>query len=188
MDLKLKRSLDYWLGRPLLACLNALAAVLGAILHRNHKIEPVQTALFVKFQGLGSLVIAKPALAAFRRNYPNAHCVFWGTATLGPLARQMPEFDEILLLDDLGAHRVTDWVEDTVTSIITHRCNNKKATIATSNLEYKDRQFGTPTEQAIYSKYSLAERIGIRAYSRLFEMCKVIEMPHVGDYRQRNQP
>src|SRR5207248_1377205 len=31
---------------------------------------------------------------------------------------------EILLLDDLGAHRVTDWVEDTVTSIITYRCNN----------------------------------------------------------------
>jgi DNA replication protein DnaC len=32
---------------------------------------------------------------------------------------------EILLLDDLGAHRVTDWVEDTVTSIITYRCNNR---------------------------------------------------------------
>ena len=28
---------------------------------------------------------------------------------------------EILLLDDLGAHRVTDWVEDTVTSIVTYR-------------------------------------------------------------------
>src|SRR5206468_2198623 len=25
----------------------------------------------------------------------------------------------VLLLDDLGSHRVTDWVEDTVTSIIT---------------------------------------------------------------------
>ncbi len=33
---------------------------------------------------------------------------------------------EILVLDDLGAHRVTDWVEDTVTSIITQRCNNKR--------------------------------------------------------------
>jgi DNA replication protein DnaC len=31
----------------------------------------------------------------------------------------------VLLLDDLGAHRVTDWVEDTVTSIITYRCNNR---------------------------------------------------------------
>jgi DNA replication protein DnaC len=41
---------------------------------------------------------------------------------------------EILVLDDLGAHRVTDWVEDTVASIVTHRCNNRKATIVTTNL------------------------------------------------------
>ena len=41
---------------------------------------------------------------------------------------------EILVLDDLGAHRVTDWVEDTVTSIITQRCNNKRPTIVTTNL------------------------------------------------------
>jgi len=93
---------------------------------------------------------------------------------------------EILLLDDLGAHRITDWVEDTVTSIITQRCNSRKATIVTTNLK-KDRTYGSPTEQDLYSKYSLAERIGLRAYSRLFEMCKVIEMPAVEDYRQRKK-
>jgi len=94
---------------------------------------------------------------------------------------------EILVLDDLGAHRITDWVEDTVTSIITHRCNSRKATIATTNLDKAERAFRSPTEQAIYSKYSLAERIGMRAYSRLFEMCKVIEMPEVEDYRQKRR-
>ena len=31
---------------------------------------------------------------------------------------------EVLVLDDLGAHRVSDWVEDTVTSLITYRYNN----------------------------------------------------------------
>src|SRR5215472_4645676 len=41
---------------------------------------------------------------------------------------------EVLLLDDIGAHRVTDWVEDTVTSIVTQRCNNRKPLIATTNL------------------------------------------------------
>src|ERR1700681_3824235 len=41
---------------------------------------------------------------------------------------------EVLLLDDLGAHRVTDWVEDTVTAIITHRCNQRKPLVATTNL------------------------------------------------------
>src|SRR5258708_35221629 len=41
---------------------------------------------------------------------------------------------EVLLLDDLGAHRITDWVEDTVTSLITYRCNHRKPIIATTNL------------------------------------------------------
>jgi len=37
-------------------------------------------------------------------------------------------------LDDLGSHRVTDWGEDIVTSIITYRCNRREALIATVNL------------------------------------------------------
>lgn len=100
MDLSRKRLLDYWLGRPLLAGLDLAARCLGAVLRRDHAAEPVRNALFVKFQGIGSLVISKPAIAAFRRRYPEARCVFWGTQSLEPLARQMPEFDSILILDD----------------------------------------------------------------------------------------
>ena len=96
---------------------------------------------------------------------------------------------EILLLDDLGAHRVTDWVEDTVTSIITYRCNHKKPLIATTNLrdpDVGDRR-GTGIQSDINSKYFLEERIGMRARSRLFEMCRVIRMPNVEDYRIRTK-
>jgi DNA replication protein DnaC len=85
---------------------------------------------------------------------------------------------EILLLDDLGAHRVTDWVEDTVTSIITHRCNHRKPMIVTSNLP-------PPGETSNAYKDSLADRIGMRAWSRLNEICKVIAMPQLEDYRVR---
>lgn len=96
---------------------------------------------------------------------------------------------EILLLDDLGAHRVTDWVEDTVTSIITYRCNNRKPLIATTNL--RDPEVGdkraTGLEGDITSKYFLEERIGMRARSRLFEMCRVIRMPNIEDYRIRTR-
>ena len=96
---------------------------------------------------------------------------------------------EILLLDDLGAHRVTDWVEDTVTSIITYRCNNRKPLIATTNLGDPDagdkRSYGL--EADIKSKQLLAERIGMRARSRLFEMCRVIQMPTIEDYRIRTR-
>jgi DNA replication protein DnaC len=96
---------------------------------------------------------------------------------------------EILLLDDLGAHRVTDWVEDTVTSVITHRCNNRKALIATTNLRDPDvgDKRGSGLQSDINSKYFLEERIGMRARSRLFEMCRVIRMPDVEDYRIRTK-
>jgi DNA replication protein DnaC len=93
---------------------------------------------------------------------------------------------EVLLLDDLGSHRVTDWVEDTVTSIITYRCNHRKPLIATTNLPddavtgpvlvYKDA-----SGQPVYKK-TLAETIGLRARSRLFEMCRVITIT-AADYR-----
>ena len=94
---------------------------------------------------------------------------------------------EILLLDDLGAQRVTAWVEDTVTSIITHRCNNRKTLLATTNLY--DEAVGDTRERDLdlKSKYFLEERIGMRARSRLFEMCRVIRMPNIEDYRIRTK-
>ena len=98
---------------------------------------------------------------------------------------------EVVLIDDLGAHRVTDWVEDTVTSIITTRCNQRKALIATTNLVDPDagsvRYERTPGEKIDY-RTTLTERIGPRARSRLFEMCRVIKMPLIEDYRLRNKP
>jgi DNA replication protein DnaC len=90
---------------------------------------------------------------------------------------------EVLLLDDLGAHRVTDWVEDTVTSIITYRCNHRKPLIATTNLP--DPEVVDSMLEGSRYKLSLAERIGARARSRLFEMCRVVRMPLVEDYRLR---
>jgi len=96
---------------------------------------------------------------------------------------------DILLLDDLGAHRVTDWVEDTVTAIVTHRYNQRKPLIATTNLA--DPEFSTSLvgKSAITGanayKTTIEERIGERARSRLFEMCKVIRMPNIEDYRIR---
>ncbi len=96
---------------------------------------------------------------------------------------------EILVLDDLGAHRVTDWVEDTVTSIITHRCNNRLATIVTTNLRDPEAgdQRGSGLQEDIHAKYFLEERIGMRARSRLFEMCRLIKMPQVADYRLKKR-
>ena len=94
---------------------------------------------------------------------------------------------EILLLDDLGSHRVTDWVEDTVTAIVTHRCNQRKVLIATTNLDLEDTgavNYSTAGGAQVHRK-TLADVIGARARSRLFEMCRVVRMPVVEDYRMK---
>ncbi len=95
---------------------------------------------------------------------------------------------EILLLDDIGAHRVTDWVEDTINSIVTYRCDNRKPLIATTNLPDPDAGGQAMQRSATGApeyRDTLADRIGARARSRLFEMCTVIRMPQVEDYRLR---
>jgi DNA replication protein DnaC len=94
---------------------------------------------------------------------------------------------EVLLLDDLGSHRVTEWVEDTITSIVTYRCNHRKPLIVTTNLSPDDSgpvAYTTPGGSEVHKK-TLTEVIGARARSRLFEMCRVVRMPAVEDYRMK---
>lgn len=97
---------------------------------------------------------------------------------------------DVLLLDDLGSHRGSEWVQDTVTSLITYRCNHRKPLIATTNLPDPDAGFnviqrsGQDPSRVDY-RQKLADRIGARARSRLFEMCKIVRMPAVEDYRIR---
>jgi DNA replication protein DnaC len=96
---------------------------------------------------------------------------------------------EVLLLDDLGAHRVTDWVEDTITSLITWRANERKPMILTTNLADPNMggqvierlPEGSPARYDI--KTTLSEKIGLRARSRLFEVCKILRLPKLEDYR-----
>src|SRR5574340_319949 len=53
-------------------------------------------------------------------------------------AYQAARDTELVLLDDLGARRLSDWAEDTVFGIINFRYNAKKATIVTTNLPDPD--------------------------------------------------
>jgi DNA replication protein DnaC len=95
----------------------------------------------------------------------------------------------VLLLDDAGSQRGSEWVEDTMTSIITYRCNNQKPVIVTTNLRDPDAGDSivqrAPGAPHVEYHVTLAEKIGERARSRLFEMCEVVRMPAVGDFRLR---
>ena len=73
---------------------------------------------------------------------------------------------ELLVLDDLGAERLTDWVEETMSLIVNTRYNERRPTIFTSN--YED----IPEEGDMNS---LLVRVGFRLHSRLSEMCEFLE-------------
>ena len=92
------------------------------------------------------------------------------------LAVLQPVFDaEILVLDELGASKPTDWVRDTMMQIINTRYNEKRVTIFTTN--YRDVAENEKAE-------TLEDRIGTRVRSRLYEMCKTIQIDGE-DYRRK---
>jgi DNA replication protein DnaC len=99
---------------------------------------------------------------------PNTH-----TSELKILA---PVFEaEVLVLDELGASKPTEWVQETMTHVINKRYNEKKVTIFTSN--YLDIPLGTSYDE------TLTDRVGVRLRSRLHEMGRRIMMEG-DDYRE----
>lgn len=74
---------------------------------------------------------------------------------------------EVLVLDELGASKPTDWVRDTMAHIINTRYNENRFTIFTTN--YLDARTSDREE-------TLEDRIGVRLRSRLFEMCRTVEI------------
>lgn len=72
---------------------------------------------------------------------------------------------DVLVLDELGASKPTDWVRDTMAHIINTRYNDKKLTIFTTN--YLDQRKRDGEEV-------LEDRIGTRLRSRLFEMSRTV--------------
>jgi len=101
----------------------------------------------------------------------NSYNTFTRTSELGVLSPVLNV--DVLVLDELGGSKPTDWVKDTIAHIINTRYNDKKHTIFTTN--YLDERQG--------NEETLEDRIGIRQRSRLYEMCKTIEIKGA-DYRK----
>jgi DNA replication protein DnaC len=82
---------------------------------------------------------------------------------------------EILVLDEIGGSKPTEWVRDTMAHIINSRYNDQKLTIFTTN--YLDDRRTDRDE-------TLEDRLGVRLRSRLFEMCRTVKI--LGeDYRRK---
>jgi DNA replication protein DnaC len=109
-----------------------------------------------------------------------------------------PVFEaEVLVLDELGASKPTEWVWDTVAHILNTRYNDRKITIITTNYSNrgplgresvagKEPQADTAAGKAARAAMkdeTLGDRIGERMRSRLQEMCVVVEV-YGKDFRQ----
>lgn len=95
---------------------------------------------------------------------------------------------EVLVLDELGASKPTDWVWDTVAHILNTRYNDRRTTIITTNYANLpplgiEAGVGNSTRAAMREE-TLGDRIGERMRSRLQEMCVVVEMQGE-DFRQK---
>ncbi len=82
---------------------------------------------------------------------------------------------ELLVLDELGAGKVTPWVMDLLYYLVNSRYVEGRRTIFTTN--YSD--FGGGGQE------TLTDRVSARIRSRLFEMCRRIELRGLDFRKQR---
>jgi DNA replication protein DnaC len=131
----------------------------------------------MRLKSVGCLFVTFPELLKQIQNSYNPISQSSELSLLSPVLEA-----EVLVLDELGAQNPSAWVQDTVAYVLNYRYNENKVTILTTNYTDKDDRPGTRTGITD----SLAERIGVRIRSRLYEMCKTVEM--VGsDFRKDNK-
>jgi DNA replication protein DnaC len=102
-------------------------------------------------------------------------------STYDPVNRT-PEMDvlrpvleaDLLVLDDLGAEKTSEWVDETLNLIVNARYSENRTTIFTSN--YDDNPDNTDPDSLLF-------RIGFRMRSRLHEMCEFLYLDGA-DYRE----
>ena len=92
---------------------------------------------------------------------------------------------DVLLLDDLGAWKMTDWMNDTLFYILNSRYMAKRPTLITTNYQDVTREEALAAD-SLRRREFLVERIGQRLRSRLMEMCLVVRLQG-GDHRQARQ-
>lgn len=154
--------------------------------------------LFVGTVGLGKTHLAVGILQALitERGAKGLFCDYrdllkqiqesYGRNDLSEREILKPAFQaEVLVIDELGAAKPTEWVWDTVQHILNTRYNDRRTTIITTNYQNEEE---TPPgtwdhlpedkrrAQMASHHDTLGDRITERMRSRLQEMCVVVEM------------
>jgi DNA replication protein DnaC len=96
-----------------------------------------------------------------------------------------PVFEaEVLVIDELGGMRTSEWVEDTVGFILNTRYDDQKTVIVTTNFDdLPAAPAQKPNEEVDMFRArraaraeTLGDRIGERMRSRLHEMCRIVKI------------
>jgi DNA replication protein DnaC len=82
---------------------------------------------------------------------------------------------ELLVWDDLGAGRTSEWVSETIRTVLNHRYTYEKQTILSTNWPLKVESART-AQRALAAGHTLPERIGQRLFSRITEMCEIVDV------------
>ena len=94
---------------------------------------------------------------------------------------------EVLLLDELAGANPSDWVKETLQHIINSRYNHKKVTLITTTLPFGGastrREIRGPSGDTVPDLEFSLNQLGVTLRSRLYEMCKLVEM-NSDDYRK----
>ncbi len=94
---------------------------------------------------------------------------------------------EVLVLDELAAINPSDWVKETLAHIINSRYNQKRVTLITTTLPLAETggraAVRKPSGEEVPNVERSLGQLGVTLRSRLYEMCKLVEM-HSDDYRK----
>ncbi|MGC1945611.1 MAG: ATP-binding protein, partial [Candidatus Acidiferrales bacterium] len=97
---------------------------------------------------------------------------------------------ELLVLDDVGSSKPSLWALETVGHVLNTRYNEKRVTLLTTNYLDSEPAGGATAAsprvagmRAPSIEDSLTERVGKRIRSRLYEMCRTVEIS-APDYRK----
>jgi DNA replication protein DnaC len=177
----LEKALKFCRGYPFLGHDEGL----GLLLTGNTGVGKTHLAVAV----LRELVTQKGARGQFwdfhqlMREIKNSYDAETKTTEIQVLAPVMET--DILLLDDLGAWRITDWMNDTLFQILNSRYLAKRPTLITTN--FQDRSVDeVKRADALERREFFVDRIGQRLRSRIVEMCLIVQIDGK-DFREMRQ-
>jgi DNA replication protein DnaC len=139
----------------------------GLLLHGRHGVGKTHLAVAVLKEivrakgGRGYFYETRELLKLVRDTYASS-----GDTTEMEVLRPVLDAD-ILVLDDLGAEKTSEWVQETLGLVVNTRYSERRPTIFTTNLD-DSADSGDVN--------SMLVRVGARIRSRLFEMCHWVHM------------